>query len=344
MLGWLWLPCLAVAVAAEDERRHRRGPEPLWGESWYFDLAADDGSVGGFVRLGLYPNLGVAWYWAALVGQGRRLVLVRDHEIELPRGGSLEVRGQGLWSAVNCETPLDHWSIGLEAFGVALDDPVDAFAGERGDLVGLGFDLEWEATAPAFGPIGPVGYAQACRVTGEILVGDEQLDFDGTGHRGHAWGVQDWWGSGHCMASGVLDDGATFLLRTDEDGPSSAYRTAVAEPGWRPEPAGSAGVGKSAAVAGVAIDATFNDAGLPLSGLILLGEGESPVGATALAHAPLLLEAPDGRVSRLARVLCLYQSGEGANGVGWAGWLTPSRLIPPLGPEGRRSGRSPGEG
>jgi hypothetical protein len=296
VLRCLWLPCGAVAaVREEDERRHRRGTDPLWGESWYFDFAAADASVGGFVRLGLYPNLGVAWYWAALVGQGRRLVLVRDHGIELPRGAALEVRGQGLWSSVTCETPLDHWSIGLEAFAVALDDPLEAFRGERGDLVGLGFDLEWEATGSAF-PLGPACYGQASRVTGEILVGDEQLDFDGIGDRGHAWGVQDWWGAPRCRLSGVLDDGTTFAAVTGEDR-TFGYPDAAQ------------------------IEATTDPEGLLQAATVSLGE--LTITATALAHAPLLLEAPDGRVARLARALCLYRSGDGCPGVGWAEWLKP---------------------
>lgn len=185
-------------VSPIDERRHRAGPDPLWAESWYFDFAipAAGGVLGGYIRLALYPNLGVAWYWAALVGDGRRLVMVNDRDLELPRGADLEVRGQGIWSAVNCETPLDHWSVGLEAFALALDDPMEAVRSERGDLVGLAYDLEWEAVAPARSLEGIAGYTQACRVSGEILVGDETLDFDGTGSRAHEWGVQDWWSAG----------------------------------------------------------------------------------------------------------------------------------------------------
>lgn len=323
MLARLWLPCRLVAmVAVSEERRHRRGPEQLWGESWYFDFAAPDGSLGGFVRLGLYPNLGVAWYWAALVGHGRRLVLVRDHEIGLPRGSVLEVRGEGLWSAVNCETPLDHWSIGLEAFAVALDDPAEAYRGERGDLVGLGFDLEWEAVAPA-GPVGPAGpagsagpaglvsYAQACRVTGEVLVGDEQLALDGYGHRGHAWGVQDWWGSPRCLASGVLDDGGAFVARTGAGLPPFGC---LSGPGLGQEP-------ELIGPDQVRTTAVLGESCLPVSAAITLGEVTLAV--TVLAHAPLLLEAPNGRRAQLARALCLYQSPEGRSGVGWADWLQP---------------------
>ncbi len=293
-----------MAVTEEDERRHRRGPGQLWGESWYFDFAAEDASLGGFVRLGLYPNLGVAWYWAALVGQGRRLVLVRDHGIELPRGPTLEVRGQGLWSAVNCETPLDHWSIGLEAFAVALDDPLEAYRGERGDLVGLGFDLEWEAMAPAFAPGTPGGYGQACRVSGEILVGHETLELDGSGHRGHAWGAQDWWASPRCLASGILDDGTTFAVRTGGGRPPAGQVSRRRDP-----------VSGPVAPDQIGLSATAGADGLPVSAAVTLGE--LSIDATALAPVPLLLEAPDGRRARLAQALCWYRSGDGSQGAGW---------------------------
>src|SRR5688572_30032002 len=94
-------------ATVQDEGRHEPGPDQLWNESWYFDFAAPDGSVGGYVRLGLYPALGVAWYWGYLVRQGEQLLVVRHHEAALPRAGTLEVREEGLWSQLHCETPHD---------------------------------------------------------------------------------------------------------------------------------------------------------------------------------------------------------------------------------------------
>ena len=69
------------------------GPEELWGESWYLDWAAADASYGGYVRLGLYPNLGLSWWWIALVGADRPLVLVVDHELPCPEGDAALVAG-----------------------------------------------------------------------------------------------------------------------------------------------------------------------------------------------------------------------------------------------------------
>lgn len=290
-------------VAAADEGRHPAGPEPLWAESWDFNFASSDASIGGYARLGLLPNLNVAWYWAALIGSGRRLVAVRDHEIDPPRGRWLEVRAQGLWSALNCETPLDHWSVGLEAFAVALDDPAEVFRGERGDVVGLGFDLEWEATSAASGDLGQ--YGQSCRVSGEILVGDERLVFDGGGHRYHSWGVKDWWASPSCRASGALSDGSAFCGQLST------------------EPTGTGWVSTSAGLEPIEVTATttLGPDQVPVGALLRLGA--LSLAATPVAYAPVVLDAPDGRRSRHPRALCRYQAPDGRAGAGWMEWVQP---------------------
>ena len=69
-----------TGLTSTDERHHEVGPEPWWNESWYFDFATIDGTLGGYVRIGLYPNQGAVWYWACVVGEGRPLVTVdRPH-------------------------------------------------------------------------------------------------------------------------------------------------------------------------------------------------------------------------------------------------------------------------
>lgn len=186
-------------MQTSDELRRPAGPEVLWADAWEIDFAAESG-VGGFVRLSLLPNQGVAWWWTSLITP--RLVAVRDHEVPLPRGAGLEIRADGLWGDLVCETPLEHWSLGLEAFGIAYDDPADAWGDEWGERLAVGLDLEWEATAEpgglrATGPdpgAGGVSYRQPGRVHGEILVGpDRRIPLDGTGFRSRASGVLDWW-------------------------------------------------------------------------------------------------------------------------------------------------------
>lgn len=197
------------------ERRHPGGPE-----SWSFDFVAPDASVAGFVGLTIWNRPRLAWYWAVLVGRRRPYLLVRDLEVAAPRmPTSREVRSDGLWADVNCETPHDHWSLGLEAFGVVLDDPEEALGAERGDRTGLGLDLEWEAVAGVVGAEGD--YAQPCTVYGEILVGGggrpvETIDLDGLGWRRHAWGSAVDWFSDSGRVDGHLDDGTPYTGPADD--------------------------------------------------------------------------------------------------------------------------------
>lgn len=90
-----------------------------------------------------------------------RWLVVRDDDAPAPVDGT--IRTHGLWLSLTCETPGEHWSVGLEAFALAVDDPDEV----RGDLVPLGLDIEWEAPG---------------RVHGEVLVGDERREVEAPAH------------------------------------------------------------------------------------------------------------------------------------------------------------------
>jgi hypothetical protein len=108
---------------------------------------------------------------------------------------------------IHTETPGAHWSVGLEAFALSLDDPNDAWGDERGDLVPLGFALEWEATAS-----GTISHP--CLVTGEVLVGAETIAVDAFGWRGEEHGAPDW--SAWSRRTGHWSDGAP-VTKADGD-------------------------------------------------------------------------------------------------------------------------------
>ena len=291
---------MAPAVPPADERAHPRGPDPDWEESWHFDFVARDGMLGGFVRLALRPGEGTAWYWAYLAGPRRSVVVVRDHEVDLPPGRTLEVRGAGLWAQLICETPLDHWSAGLEAAGVALDDPSEGLRGERGDPVPLGLDLEWEAT----GPPAPEedGYAQPAVVHGEVLLGSQRLDVDASGWWVHRWGAPPWRADGWWWAGGNLDDGTAIAAGLR--GPNAT--------------AGLRGPKAMAGASGVASDVTMARSGTgPMSPLRLV-DGGGEVVLTPAAWAVLPLPGARG----LVRALCAWSAGE-SRGWGWCEWLQP---------------------
>lgn len=191
-------------VNAADEHAHPPAADPHWEESWNFDFVTSDGRLAGYARLGVRAADRRAWWWTAVVGTALPLVLVRDHDVDPPRPRTLEIRASGLWAEPVCETPLEHWGLGLEAFAVSLDDPIEAYGGERGHPTPLGLDLEWEADGPP-ALLGADRYRVAGPVHGEVLVGHQRLIVAGTGAWEHAWGPRDWWSG--APAAGVDERG-----------------------------------------------------------------------------------------------------------------------------------------
>ena len=88
------------------------------------------------------PDTGPVLYSAVFSGSavGPGFVVVRDDAVPRPRGRALEVRTDGLWAEMTCETRDEHWSFGLEAFGLRVDDPRESI----GERIAVGYDLEWE--------------------------------------------------------------------------------------------------------------------------------------------------------------------------------------------------------
>jgi hypothetical protein len=300
-------------LSPTDEHPHAPGPEPLAFESWYFDFATLDGSVGGYVRIGLMPNLGRTWYWACVVGEGRPLVTVIDHDVPLPaRPGSLEIRSEGLWADHTVETPFEHFTLGAEAFAVGVDDPLEVYDGDlRGDRVPFGLDLEWETDGGVYPYPGNTRYEVPCLVHGEVLVGDEVIDFEGVGQRDHSWGVRDWWSLGWCWTSGRLEDGTRF------------HGADIRIPGLDYAAGYVAAPGEALTQIPHQMRATevLGDAGVPTTASVDLGLLEVEV--EPVAWSPVLLTAADGRESRFPRCLSRFTAVDGRTGVGWTEWNQP---------------------
>jgi hypothetical protein len=131
---------------------------------WSLEFS-DDQDLSGALRLTL--DEGRASFAAQVTVPDAGVIVVRDDELTPPRREDLlVVRGEGLWAELLCETPDEHWSFGLEAFGVRFDDEAEAAASDRGERIAVGFDLEWETPD---------------RVVGEVLVGRARYDLDARG-------------------------------------------------------------------------------------------------------------------------------------------------------------------
>ena len=210
-------PVATIAgVQAADERRHPGARA----EGWQFDFWLDGTGPGGAAlggSIALVLAEGTAWLMADVVGTpvphtDVPLVAVRDTDLRAPTGRDLEVRGEGIWAALHCETPMEHWSAGLEAFALGFDDPAEAAGAGLGDRLPMGLDLEWEAAET---PVATAsGYGQGCTTSGEVLIGDGRVEITGHGHRRHWWGDPPWTAPGWREVAGQL--GSTWLYPTGD--------------------------------------------------------------------------------------------------------------------------------
>jgi hypothetical protein len=64
--------------------------------------------------------------------------VVRDGDLPIT-GSGVDVRGDGLWLTL-VDEGAGRWTVGLEAFALAVEDPSD----ERGERVPLGIDAEYD--------------------------------------------------------------------------------------------------------------------------------------------------------------------------------------------------------
>ena len=298
----------ALRPHATEEGRHPPGPEQLWNESWYFDVISDDGSIGLYTRLGLYPNLGVAWLTAFVCGPDRPTAAVVDFAAPLPEGEELAIAKEGLSAEHVCESPLEGFRVRLNGVGEAHNDPAGLLRGEHGEPVGVSFDLVWETFGEPYAYRVATRYEIPCRISGTLTVGEETIVVTGVGQRDHSWGPRDWWSAEWMWSAGHLDDG-TRLHGVE-------FRLPGSPPigvGYLQPPGGDV----------EELDSVSASEEVGADGLITKAEihyGELAVSVQPLAFGPLRLQAPDGRVSEFPRAMCRVQAGDGRAGVAWVEW------------------------
>jgi hypothetical protein len=299
-------------LADADEGRHPPGPEEFWGESWYLDWAAPDCSYGGYVRVGLYPNLGRTWWWIALVGRDRPLVLTVEHDLPCPDGeGALDQDVDGTAYAISWPEPYREFRVRSRATGVVLADPAQAFHGAAGERVPVELDLTWRSRSEVFPYAMTTRYEISSWVTGTVRIGDETIAVDCGGQRDHSWGVRDWWLFPWNWTSGSFDDGSFVHAARSIIPGLDLFAT-----GYTVAPDG---VLTPAEVVDNEVD--VDDEQLPVAARQRIG----PVSFTTepVGHAPILLVAPDGRETRFPRAMCRYTTADGHTGTGWTEYNWP---------------------
>jgi len=298
----------ALRPEPEDEGSHPAGPEELWNESWYFDVVSEDGSIGLYTRLGLYPNMGVSWLTAFLCAPGRPTIAVVDFAAELPTGEELSVRGDALLVEHLCESALERFRVRLNATGEAHADASALLRGEPGEPTELAFDLVWETLGEPYSYRVATRYEIPCRIRGTVEIHGETIEVNGVGQRDHSWGPRDWWSAEWMWSAGHLQDG-TRLHGVE-------FRIPGAPPlgvGYLQPPEGGV----------LELDVVSASEQVAENGLITAAEihyGELAVSVQPLAFGPLRLEAPDGRLSMFPRAMCRIRAADGRSGVAWVEW------------------------
>jgi hypothetical protein len=298
-------------LAVADEELHPPGPERLWNESYYFDFVAPDGSVGGYIRLGLYPNWDRAWYWACVARPGQPVVLVADNAVPLPALGSTMVRTAAIAAAQQITHPLRMASVTLDATAAVLPEPAAAY-GDLADAatVRLAMDLDWITDGGVYPYKDLPRYEIPCQVTGTIRVGDEEVALSGWGERDHSWGERDWWQVSWLWSSGRLGDGTAFHGMQANIGFAIGWPSFAVPPG-----------GEVSHLTGFSAQTDFGPDDFPRQSRLRIPG--APMTAVPLAFAPVAMTSPDGRVSHFPRALCQFIADDGRSGYGWTEWNQP---------------------
>lgn len=193
-----------TGITDSDERLHPiEDPSPHWSDSLYFN--AWDPATDTFVmtRIAVIGNAGRV--------TGGVIVWV-DGELTYAYGRELEEIPPTDWDVMAVDGLTYRMLQSGQAWAVQLDDD------------GTRAHLEWHGLSPATSydahPAGPLPkavawghYEQSCRVTGDLVIRENRIEFDGFGQRDHSWGFRHWAGLHQWhWVTGFLADGRTFNL------------------------------------------------------------------------------------------------------------------------------------
>ena len=300
------------AVDPTDEGRHVPSDDPLWNESHYLDFVAHDGSLSGYARIGLYPNLGVTWWTTTVVGPGRPLVASFTYDLPVAAAPGLAVDAAGHAFDGVVQGPLDRFQLTASVPAVLHDDPADVYRGAPGSATSLDLDLTWTTDGVPYHYDVTTRYEIPCLVGGSVTVGGEQVAIEGQGQRDHSWGVRDWWAFTWCWFAGRLDDG-TRVHGADIRIPGSRIPFGYVQ---HPD-------GVVVTVTGLEVTEVLGPEGLPTSARAVMDPGGLDLAVEPLEFGPLLLASTDGRVSRFPRAVARFTAGDGRTGTGWIEWNQP---------------------
>ena len=326
-------------VLPADEHRHEPDDEALWNESYYCDFVQADGSLGGWLRLGLYPNLGVAWWTAWIVRPGHPGVCSVDFHMPIPPGTSLATESASdaahpATIEIDIRRPLEEFRLAVPSMQAQqFAQPEDVYTDTDWEPVEASLDLTWTTDGVPYHYDVTTRYEIPCLVSGTVTVGGETYSVEGQGQRDHSWGVRDWWAFGWCWNSMRLDDGTrTHAVDIRFEG-FQAFFGYVQTPDRTPDRT----PGVAHPVTALKVSEDLGPHGLPTTARVELtagldeqGEPASPpahdigLDVTPTAFGPVLLrDDQSGRVSYFPRAMVACRTDDGRTGAGWIEWNQP---------------------
>ena len=307
----------AHVVLPADEARHTPDAEDLWNESYYCDFVHADGSLGGWLRLGLYPNRQVAWWTAWIVRPGHAGISSVNYEMPVPpENGLVSESVDGERVEIDLRRPLEEFRLAAsQLMGKEFADPADAYTDTHWQPRLLDVDLTWTTDGIPYHYDLTTRYEIPCLVTGTVTIDGEAFTVDGQGQRDHSWGVRDWWAFGWCWCSMRLDDGTRVHL--------ADIRMVPGVPvffGYIQTP------GEVHPVTALSVTENLGEHGFPSKARIEVADAprhDLALDVTPVAFGPVLLRNDDGRTSRFPRAMVRCQAEDGRSGSGWIEWNQP---------------------
>jgi hypothetical protein len=315
-------------VLSSDEARHTPDPDDLWNESYYCDFVHADGSLGGWLRLGLYPNRSVAWWTAWIVRPGRPGICSVDYHAPVPPGDGLVTTTTAATAdsdsriEIELRRPLHEFRLAADAPGLAAPPgPGPLSYDESGwTPTRFGVDLTWTTDGSPYHYVATTRYEIPCLVAGSVTIDGETHRVDGQGQRDHSWGVRDWWAFGWCWCSLRLHDGTRIHLSDIRipDLPSPVFFGYVQTPS----------TGAVHPLTALSVKEDLGEHEFPSRVRIELAaapaHGGIGIDVTPVALGPVLLRDDEsGRTSRFPRAMLECTTDDGRRGAGWIEFNQP---------------------
>ncbi len=319
-------------VVPSDETRHTPDPDDLWNESYYCDFVQADGSLGGWLRLGLYPNRSLAWWTAWIVRPGQPGICSVDYHAPVPPGDGLVTTSpdSGARIEIDLRRPLEEFRLAASPHPArAVADPADVYRSDGapgapgpGTPAELSFDLSWTTDGSPYHYVATTRYEIPCLVRGTVTIDGATTAVDGQGQRDHSWGVRDWWAFGWCWCSVRLDEGTRIHLadiRIPNLPVFFGYVQTARSGGVHPLTALS--VTEELAAHGFPSGVRMELAAAPVHDIGL--------DVTPVAFGPVLLrDDENGRTSRFPRAMIRCTTDDGRKGTGWMEFNQPEATSP----------------